>query len=71
MLKKNTTKERERVYAEGKKGFEEHQHRSYNPYPSSNQELAMIWWHGWDTADEESRGDQSQPREEKYGHNLV
>lgn len=47
--------EQERVYVEGKRAFEERKNRS-NPYAASNQELAMLWWHGWDTAEEESKG---------------
>jgi hypothetical protein len=53
MPEKNTPRQRERVYPEGKRAFDEHKGRGYNPYASSNQELAMIWWHGWDTAQEE------------------
>jgi hypothetical protein len=45
--------ERESVYAEGKQAFEERKHRSYNPYRGSNLSLAVSWWHGWDTAEEE------------------
>lgn len=47
--------EQERAYVEGKRAFEEHKNR-YNPYAASNQGLAMLWWHGWDTAEEESKG---------------
>ncbi len=43
------------VHDEGKKAFEETRRRGHNPYVSTNQELAMEWWHGWDTAEEESR----------------
>jgi hypothetical protein len=71
MPDKNTHLQRERVSAEGKRAFEGHKGRGYNPYTSSNQELAMIWWHGWDTAEEESQGDQSGPTEEKRGPYLV
>jgi hypothetical protein len=67
----NTPIQRESAYTEGKRAFDEHKGRGYNPYTSSNQELAMIWWQGWDTAEEESKGDQSRPKEEKYGHYRV
>jgi hypothetical protein len=53
MAGKNTPIQRESVYAEGKRAFGENKGRGYNPYASNNQELAMIWWHGWDTAQEE------------------
>jgi len=43
------------VYDEGKKAFEDNKGRGYNPYVSTNQGLAMEWWHGWDTAAEESK----------------
>ena len=71
MPDKNTPLERERVYAEGKSAFDEHKGRGHNPYASSNQELAMIWWHGWDTAEEESQGNQSRPTDERHGPYLV
>ena len=71
MPDKNTPLQRERVYAEGKSAFDEHKGRGHNPYASSNQELAMIWWHGWDTAEEESQGNQGRPRDEKHGPYLV
>lgn len=45
--------EQERVYVEGKRAFEERKNR-HNPYAANNQGLAMLWWHGWDTAEEES-----------------
>jgi hypothetical protein len=50
-----------KVYDEGKKAFEEDRRPSANPYVSTNQELAMEWWHGWDTAEEESRSKRIQP----------
>ena len=50
-----TQRELSIVYDEGKKAFEESRRRGYNPYVSTNQELAMEWWHGWDTAAEESK----------------
>ena len=49
-----------KVYDEGKKAFEENNRPSSNPYISTNQELAMEWWHGWDTAKEED-GKPTQP----------
>lgn len=56
MSHKNITRaEKERVYADGKRSFMERQHRGYNPYAQSNLTLAVHWWHGWDTAEEESR----------------
>jgi hypothetical protein len=71
MHDKNTPLHRDRVYAEGKCAFDEHKGRGYNPYASSNQELAMIWWHGWDTAEEESQAKPGRPTEEKRGSQLV
>ena len=71
MPEKNTPIQRESAYTEGKRAFDERKGQGYNPYTSSNQELAMIWWQGWDTAEEESKGDQSRPKEEKYGHYRV
>ena len=44
------------AYEEGKQAFDEKRRRGYNPYASTKQELAMAWWHGWDTAQEESNG---------------
>jgi hypothetical protein len=55
--------EQERVFVEGKRAFGERKNR-YNPYAASNQGLAMLWWHGWDTAEEESKGERS-PIEER------
>jgi hypothetical protein len=56
---KKTTKgitrlELSHAYEEGKDAFEGKRRRAYNPYASTKQELAMAWWHGWDTAAEES-----------------
>jgi hypothetical protein len=51
-----TPERRKRVYAEGKQAFDEHKHRGYNPHAASNLTLAVSWWHGWDTASEESEG---------------
>jgi hypothetical protein len=44
------------VYAEGKRAFDEHKQRGHNPYAASNLKLAVSWWHGWDTAEEECTG---------------
>jgi hypothetical protein len=52
--KVNTVIEISLAYAEGKQAFDENRRRGYNPYTVSNQGLAMDWWHGWDTAEEES-----------------
>ena len=49
-----THPDRESVYAEGKRAFEEHKNRGSNPYAVSNLTLTMSWWHGWDTAEEEN-----------------
>ena len=60
MSYKSTTPERKKsVYAEGKQAFDEHKHRSYNPHAASSLTLAVSWWHGWDTASEESEGEGS------------
>jgi hypothetical protein len=48
---------RKSAYAEGKLAFDEHKRRGYNPYARSNLALAVNWWHGWDTAEEESKGE--------------
>ncbi|HSB02847.1 MAG TPA: hypothetical protein VLE49_19515 [Anaerolineales bacterium] len=50
---------RKSVYVEGKLAFDEHKRRAYNPYARSNLALAVNWWHGWDTAEEESKGERS------------
>jgi hypothetical protein len=42
------------IYAEGKQAFTEGQRRGYNPYTANNLAHATIWWHGWDTGEEES-----------------
>jgi len=52
-----THPKRESVYAEGKRAFEERKSRAYNPYRASNLALAVSWWHGWDTSQEESGGE--------------
>jgi hypothetical protein len=52
-----TLEKRKSVYAEGKRAFGEHMHRGYNPYARSNLTLAVHWWHGWDTAEEEDKGE--------------
>jgi len=60
-----THPERERVYAEGRQAFEEHKGRGYNPHAASNLTFAVSWWHGWDTAEEESNDEMTQPRQEE------
>lgn len=50
-----TKVELSRAYDEGKLAFNENRRRGYNPYVATNQGLAMAWWHGWDTGQEESR----------------
>ena len=52
-----TNSKRESVYTEGKQAFEERKSRAYNPYSASNLELAVSWWHGWDTSEEESKSE--------------
>lgn len=47
------------VYADGKRAFMEGQNRAYNPYTTTNLALAAIWWHGWDTGEEEQGAVQS------------
>lgn len=48
-----TYAERVSVYVEGKRAREEGRLRSYNPYTES-KDLGSLWWHGWDTANNES-----------------
>jgi hypothetical protein len=48
---------RKSAYVEGKLAFDEHKRRAYNPYAKNNLILAVNWWHGWDTAEEESKGE--------------
>jgi hypothetical protein len=48
-----TLERRKTVYAEGKRAFDEHKQRAHNPYAANNLKLAVSWWHGWDTAEEE------------------
>jgi hypothetical protein len=55
-----TPERRQNVYAEGKRAFDEHEQRGRNPYAASNLKLAVSWWHGWDTAEEECK-DQTTP----------
>ncbi|HEX5836398.1 MAG TPA: hypothetical protein VFY26_01115 [Anaerolineales bacterium] len=52
MSEKINLEKKKSVYEEGMQAFAERTRRGYNPYASSNQELAMLWWHGWDTAEE-------------------
>ena len=55
MRNEDTNREkRESAHAEGKLAFSEHKRRDYNPYVKTNLTLAVNWWHGWDTAEEES-----------------
>jgi hypothetical protein len=49
------------AYEEGKQAFGKNMRRGQNPYVSTKQELAMAWWHGWDTAEEERKGRTTQP----------
>jgi hypothetical protein len=57
MKDKSISEEKRRsVYAEGKRAFEDRKLRGYNPYSASNLTLTVSWWHGWDTAKEESQG---------------
>jgi len=51
-----TLEKRKSVYAEGKRAFDDHTLRGYNPYARSNLTLTVQWWHGWDTAEEENQG---------------
>jgi hypothetical protein len=48
-----TVEKRKSVYAEGRQAFDEHKNRGYNPYAPNSLKLAVSWWHGWDTAEEE------------------
>ena len=59
-----TDAQRKNAYIEGKRAFDEHTRRDYNPYTTSNLLLAVTWWHGWDTAEEENEG-QRLPMEDK------
>ena len=56
-----TLVERESVYADGRQAFRQYTPRSCNPHTRSNLTLAVSWWHGWDTASEESDGKGSPP----------
>ena len=49
-----TELQRENAYTEGKRAFREYTRRDYNPYTTSSLMLTVTWWHGWDTAEEES-----------------
>jgi hypothetical protein len=64
MSEKNNPETKKRVYAEGLQAFEERKRRGNNPYASSNQELAMLWWHGWDTAEERSKDNGNLQRQD-------
>ena len=54
-----------RVYAEGKESFNVGTQRAHNPYSTSNLALATIWWHGWDTENEESNIDPKPARDSR------
>lgn len=58
--KRITDAEKESVYTQGKRAFEENAQRGYNPYRGSNLSLAISWWHGWDTAEEEAKSQQDR-----------
>ena len=65
MNKKSITDtQRKDIYIEGKRAFDEHTRRDYNPYRASNLMLTVAWWHGWDPAEEENEGDRL-PMEDK------
>ncbi|HUE98878.1 MAG TPA: hypothetical protein VMN99_06460 [Anaerolineales bacterium] len=57
--KRITDIEKERVYADGRQAFGEYTPRSDNPHAASNLTLAVSWWHGWDTAEEEGKEERS------------
>jgi hypothetical protein len=57
MNRMSNDEKRKGVYAEGRLAFAAHQRRDYNPYIKNNLILAVSWWHGWDTAAEESGGE--------------
>jgi hypothetical protein len=59
--KRITYTERKSVYIEGRRAFGEYTPRGHNPHTRSNLTLAVSWWHGWDTASEESDGKGSPP----------
>ena len=44
-----------RVYSEGEEAFYRGTQRGHNPYTANNLALATIWWHGWDTGEEERK----------------
>jgi hypothetical protein len=50
-----------RVYTEGKEAFNVGTRRANNPYAASNLALATLWWHGWDTENEESNAFRKSP----------
>ena len=64
MSERINSEQKKSVYAEGMQAFEDRRRRSYNPYASSNQELAMLWWHGWDTAEEQSKDNGNLQRQD-------
>ena len=54
-----TRKQRESAYVEGELAFKIGERRVCNPYAASSPTLEQVWWHGWDTAEEESEGEHS------------
>jgi hypothetical protein len=54
-----------RVYTEGKEAFNAGTRRAHNPYAANNLALATIWWHGWDTENEEGTIQQKSPDDRK------
>jgi hypothetical protein len=61
IYKRITHTERKSVYIAGRQSFREYTPRGYNPHTRSNLTLSLSWWHGWDTASEESDGQGSPP----------
>jgi|GEM_PF-5800924 len=54
MSKELTNVKRQTVYAEGRKAFEDGKSREVNPYVGKSEQLANIWWYGWDAAKKDS-----------------
>jgi hypothetical protein len=61
IYKRITSAQRKGVYVAGRRAFGEYTPRGDNPHTRSNLTLAVSWWHGWDTASEESDGNGSPP----------
>lgn len=55
-----------KVFVEGKEAFNLGTQRGHNPYTRHNLALATIWWHGWDTENEESNVDPKSPGGIRY-----